>query len=65
MTPDERLLAINTLNDWRRDDPDIGLMVATILSHHGLPHVGHLAHHHPDVFDELFEEAEAMRQMDD
>lgn len=65
MTEQERLKAINVLNDWRRESPDvIALMIAAVLKHHDQPSVGHLARFHPDAFDDLYEEAEAFMSED-
>jgi hypothetical protein len=46
-------------------DDTVKAMIAAVLTAHGQPSVGHLARFNPDVFDELFEEAEAMVENDD
>jgi hypothetical protein len=61
----ERLKAIPQLTDWRMQDDTVKAMIAAVLTAHGQPSVGHLARFNPDVFDELFEEAEAMVENDD
>ena len=62
MTHEERLVAVPKLSDMRRQDPEIGMMCHIVCTHHGVTHIGELAHYHPDVFDELFEECEALME---
>lgn len=60
MTENERIAAIPRLMDWRRQDETVALMVRTILVGEGQPDIGSLARHNPEMFDLLYEEAEAM-----
>lgn len=60
MTEQERLNGILKLREWMRSDTDIARMVAVVCAAEGQPHVGHLAHFKPDVFDLVYEEMEAM-----
>jgi hypothetical protein len=60
MTEEERIKAVSKLAEWRRRDSTVGSMVLIVCAHHDQPDVGHLARYEPDVFDELYEEAEAM-----
>lgn len=60
MTEAERIAAIPRLMDWRRQDETVALMVRTILAAEEQPDLGHLARHNPEMFDLLYEEAEAM-----
>lgn len=62
MDEQQRLLAINQLNDWRRESSDVDLMVTIVLRAEGQPTVGHLARFNPEVFDLLHEEAEAFTE---
>lgn len=56
----ERLAALNKLRDWKASDPTVASMVNIVCAHHSQPDIGHLARFEPDVFDDLFEECEAM-----
>lgn len=59
MTDTERLKALLQVREWMKDR-DITLIVATVCAAEGQPHVGHLAHYCPEVFDLLHEEVGAM-----
>jgi len=61
MTEDERLSAVSRLRDWGRKDKDIGIMIGVVLGAENQPSIGHLARFMPEVFDNLYEEMEAMR----
>lgn len=60
MTEQERLDGILKLREWMRSDTEIGRIVAMVCAAEGQPHIGHLAHFCPDVFDLVYEEMEAM-----
>ena len=60
MTEDERLPAVSRLRDWGRKDKDIGIMIGMVLQAEAQPSIGHLARFTPEVFDDLYEEMEAM-----
>lgn len=60
MTEEERLTAVLKLRDWGRADRDITLIITTVMLAENQPSIGHLARFKPEVFDELYEEMEAM-----
>lgn len=65
MTEEERIKAIPLLNDWKLRDPTVKIMVVHVLDTHGQPGTGHLARFNPEVFDDLFEECEAIMSNDE
>ena len=56
----ERREAVAKLMDWSRQDDTVRRMIHVVCLAHKQPAVGHLARYVPEIFDELFEEAEAM-----
>lgn len=60
MTEEERLAALGKLRGFVRSDRDLGMMVSIVCRESGVPNMGHLARFHPEVFDDLYEEMEAM-----
>ena len=65
MTEQERLEAIPKLMDWQRQDATVKTVCQALLFASNLPGVGHLARLNPELFDELFEECEALRENED
>lgn len=63
MTEDERLEALLALREMRRRDPDVGMMLDIVVTQEGSESLAHLAGEKPEVFDMLFEQAQAMEQV--
>lgn len=56
----ERIKAVPLLMRWQHQDATVRTVVRAVLAHHAVAAIGHLARFEPDVFDELFEECEAL-----
>lgn len=64
MTPQERAAAFQDLALWRHSDVTVGELVQAVIFAEGQATLRGLVHAQPEVFDDLYEEAKAIREND-